>query len=1006
VFKNVMVKQGNVDAQLRGEGIGSRLNKSQLVLALIHGQLGNKHDNKETPPVIVDRLFGEFDWHQNEQGWTLSANKVQIEMNDETWPSSLLTLKQNQTGLELKGDFLRIEDLISIMSLSGELPEHLLAQNPTGDIQNYQFSFSPTSGLESAHFQLHDGALSPWQDYPGIDNVTLKADIEDKEVKIKLASQQVTISPATWLKAPVFFDEIAGDFQIQFEREQQQWKIQTNRINISNADLTVLIDGEIVKTTDGEIVNDLSIALNNIAVARWKSYFPEKILGNDFKKWANKAFLAGRIKQGEIRLKGKLAGFPYDSPQDKLLGAFQMDMELEEIQLHYADAWPDLFGVTGKITGDGNNLNITSQQGSIAGFAFKDVNVDIKKLIKSKSVLTLTGQLAGTTQKALNFLNNSPLKYRFGAVSKAVSAKGDSNINLTLVVPLANSKKTDVSGDISFLGSYLYKKIMPQLAIDQVTGRLSFNNKGVSADNLQGQFLNQAVEVDVLSKPQGTSIVANGTLSSQAIAQVFPQLAPTVIDGNTPYQLAVLVAERAVGDFYTDVTLKSTLEGMAVSLPAPFNKSASESKLTEIAFNQSTKEPSYTLKYDNQVELVLTSNGNNKIAFVEASLAEFNIDQWLGWIGQNSSKDRFSLGDLAKITLNTDKMMVFDQQFSAVKIITHRQNKIWQTNIESPQVIGNIQVPEMITNSNALKVDLDKLMLTLPEKRAKPKDKKSTLWPAMAIDIDALSLDGKILGGFNLKAHTENKAWVIDQGHLHSSVYQATISKGRWTRESSGDKTELTVKASSNDFAGLLNKFGYQPAIAAKESKLNITLSWPGDPFSVSMQTLDGSLGVKLKKGKLNEVEPGAAGRVFGLMSVAAIPRRLALDFNDLFGKGLNFQSIRGNFTIADGQADTDNLELKSEVADILIKGPVDLVAQQYDQAVTVTPNVSSALPLAGAVAFGPYGLGFGTAILLADKLAGKLFDQNIVNLISYRYSLTGAWKDPQLQSTGMALPE
>ena len=247
---------------------------------------------------------------------------------------------------------------------------------------------------------------------------------------------------------------------------------------------------------------------------------------------------------------------------------------------------------------------------------------------------------------------------------------------------------------------------------------------------------------------------------------------------------------------------------------------------------------------------------------------------------------------------------------------------------------------------------------------------------------------------------------MIEQGQLLSPVYQASITEGRWSKSSEGDKTVISIQAESNDFSGLLERFGYQPSVEANESKLAIALSWSDEPLAFSEELMVGSLGFKLKKGKLNEVEPGAAGRIFGLMSIAAIPRRLALDFNELFGKGLSYKSIRGDFSVAKGIATTNRFKLKSEAAEIEIKGPIDIINQRYDQTVKITPNVSSTLPLAGAVAGGPIGLGVGTAILLADKLAGKLFDKDIVNLVSYNYTLTGPWQNPDLQTAGIALPK
>ena len=132
-------------------------------------------------------------------------------------------------------------------------------------------------------------------------------------------------------------------------------------------------------------------------------------------------------------------------------------------------------------------------------------------------------------------------------------------------------------------------------------------------------------------------------------------------------------------------------------------------------------------------------------------------------------------------------------------------------------------------------------------------------------------------------------------------------------------------------------------------------------------------------------------------MSVTAIPKRLSLDFNDLFGEGFSFDSILGTFDLANGMATTENMTLKAPSATIEIAGPIDLVNQRYKQKVKIRPNVASALPFAGAVAGGPIGLAAGAAILLFDKVAGTILGTEIVNLISYSYDLTGAWDDPQL---------
>lgn len=1008
VFQNVKVKQGRVNAVMTGKGIGARLNQSQLTLALNQGQLTSEQDQSEKlkPSVIIDQLSAQLDWQQHKVGWTLTVDELQLDMNDKVWPKSSLKVVSQGEQLAVIGDFLRIEDIITILSLSEHLPEQIIGQKPQGELQNYQFVFEPKAGLNTARFQLLDGELKAWENYPGVDNLNVKVTFEEQRAEIKLASQKVTVSPATWLKGPLFFDAVSGEVAIQFQTGSNSWRLESKRLNINNADLDLFLDGEITKTTDGNVINDIALTLSDVEVARWKAYVPEKILSEDFKEWANNAFLAGQIKQGRVHLKGDLSAFPYEREQDKARGEFKLDLAVEKVQLNYADAWPDLFGVTGSITGEGNNLQIKSQQGSIAGFAFKDVVVDIEKLIEDEPILTVDGQLAGTTQKALDFLRNSPLKQRFGAVAKAVLAKGKSNIKLGLKVPLADPDNTDVTGHVSFLGSHVYKKTMPKLGATQVTGRLNFTNDGVASDKLVGQFLGQAVKVDVAPQNDATVIKANSVLSSRQLRQAWPEQFPNFIQGSTPYELAVIVSERDIGDFYTDVTLTSDLKGLSIALPEPFQKRENQSENLKIVFNQSAQNPSYNMTYTDNVDLVMTLDGVKNTKNVTITLPELNVEQWLAWVDQQETEEKSSLSELAKVTLKTKKLMGFGQQFSAVNATAIRVAKRWQIEVASPNMIGSVIVPQQPSNTDKVQIDLDKLALVLPEKSNKTEAKRSALWPAMAINIADLSLSDKALGNFKLTARSEDNHWVIEQGQLLSPVYQASITEGRWSKSSEGDKTVISIQAESNDFSGLLERFGYQPSVEANESKLAIALSWSDEPLAFSEELMVGSLGFKLKKGKLNEVEPGAAGRIFGLMSIAAIPRRLALDFNELFGKGLSYKSIRGDFSVAKGIATTNRFKLKSEAAEIEIKGPIDIINQRYDQTVKITPNVSSTLPLAGAVAGGPIGLGVGTAILLADKLAGKLFDKDIVNLVSYNYTLTGPWQNPDLQTAGIALPK
>jgi uncharacterized protein YhdP len=149
-----------------------------------------------------------------------------------------------------------------------------------------------------------------------------------------------------------------------------------------------------------------------------------------------------------------------------------------------------------------------------------------------------------------------------------------------------------------------------------------------------------------------------------------------------------------------------------------------------------------------------------------------------------------------------------------------------------------------------------------------------------------------------------------------------------------------------------------------------------------------------VKKGRFIEINP-SAGRLFGLLSLQTLPRRLSLDFSDLFGKGLAFDSIEGRFNIEDGNAYTNNLAMIGPSVDINISGRTGLVEQDYDQIATVTPQITDSLPVASAL-FGPVGIGVGAIIFLASEIFQSLPDK-IDTILRKQYTITGAWDDPQV---------
>ena len=190
---------------------------------------------------------------------------------------------------------------------------------------------------------------------------------------------------------------------------------------------------------------------------------------------------------------------------------------------------------------------------------------------------------------------------------------------------------------------------------------------------------------------------------------------------------------------------------------------------------------------------------------------------------------------------------------------------------------------------------------------------------------------------------------------------------------------------------------GYPDTIKGGEGTLSAQLHWPGSPHQFNAKGLNGDLQLDLKKGQFLKVQPGV-GRLLGLLSLQSLPRRLTLDFRDLFSNGFAFDRINGNAKISQGVMRSDNFQMSGPAADVAIKGETNLQNETQHLYVKVLPHVSDSLslaalaggPLAGAVAF----------------LAQKILKDPLNKIASSEYEIIGTWDNPQEVNAPKAGPE
>ncbi|MCB1826095.1 MAG: hypothetical protein KDJ54_16565, partial [Candidatus Competibacteraceae bacterium] len=335
-----------------------------------------------------------------------------------------------------------------------------------------------------------------------------------------------------------------------------------------------------------------------------------------------------------------------------------------------------------------------------------------------------------------------------------------------------------------------------------------------------------------------------------------------------------------------------------------------------------------------------------------------------------------------------------DHSVTRLKMGATRRNGGLQVELESNELAGRLTLPDQPTPTQPINAalqrlswrqELEKDAVARPSVASDPRH-----LPPLVLTASEFRLDDKALGRLRVVVMPMEGGVRLSEMDLNSEWQHFTAS-GEWHWTLAGQLAQLRAALWSRALGATLAAFGYQDiGIAGGETEAKLRAEWKGELPDFTLERMDGSLKFQIDSGQLLNIDPGL-GRVVGLFSLQNILRRLSLDFSDLFQPGTSFDRITGEFVFKHGQAFTDDLTVEAPAARIDIQGRTGLRDHDYDQQITVTPNLGGALPVAGALAGGP---AVGAAVLVAERLLQKGIEQ----ATRYRYTLTGSWDDPVLE--------
>jgi len=976
-------------------------------------------------------MAGRLEYQRDADGWLAVADDFRITTASGSWPESSLKLETSidRDGsivmLDARGDYLDLADLQFFAPLLPEEQKNMLnGLAPDGIVRNLIATLSDMhtdSPRYAVSADLENAGIAVYEDRPGVRGFTGRLRADWSGGRLEIRSRDMVVDLASQLTEPIPIDNASGT--VIWRRSGDRVTVLSDNIAISNADLDSQSNVQVILDEDEAPVIDLVSRWSITDIGSAKRFIPEQLMHRNLYDWFQSALVSGSIPSGTTRLYGPLDKFPFDGGE----GRFLLEANVRDTTFKFLPDWPAAEIIEMEVVLDNSRLYTERNRSINRGREVVDAKVEIDDL--RKPVLTIDSYSTGTLESLHNYVQSSPVANVFGGHLNRVWVSGNAALNLDLMVPITDWKNFTITARIVANGGSLQVEGFDP-PVTALNGVVTIERDSVSSEALGGTFLGRPVQIEVENAPDelpGFQIIARarGSVDARGLTEGLGLPVAGLVDGATDYTADLLFPRggNAEPSPFT-VRIASDLAGLAVDLPEPFLKPAAENASIsgDIAFMpggqriESRGEAHGGVSWDVtfardgdawDFERGMLALGGAELAAAETrglhirgDVASVRLDEWLR-LSRGDEQRTGTADRIRSIDVNVDSLRLLGQHLRDHRVRVDRSARDWLVQFDGEQVKGSVFVPYDFGSDRAVVLDMERLILpgddaAQTDAAGGPQIDPRTL-PPITLKAGEFALGKRFLGAIETQLARTDRGLVAESFVARDPSFEV-VGNARWVADAadpSGYRSHLMATLTSTDVKATMQRLDYAPGIVGDEMTLLFDVSWSEGPRTDVFETLDGDVQVRFGAGQLDEIEPGA-GRLFGLMSIVALPRRLSLDFTDVFDRGFGFDKLDGTFRIVDGEAYTCNLSLEGPAANIAIIGRTSLADSEYEQAAVVAANFGNTLPVVGAVVAGPQ-------VAAALLIFSQIFKKPLQEMGQVYYAIDGPWEDPEIESTGAA---
>jgi len=907
--------------------------------------------------------------------------------------------------------------LAEYMPFPGDLRKLLSELAPQGNLLDTKFDWTgelPDRASYTAKTRFAGLTMKAWRSIPGFANLSGRLEANEKKGMVVLASRKGEIDlPKVFPEPRIALDTLNGD--VGWERNADaSVSVKLANLSYANKDLSGTAYGSYVWQGEGPGLIDLTAQISRADGRATAKYLPlSAVMGARTRDWVANGVLAGEANDARLRLRGDLRDFPFLDPQK---GQFQVTAKVSNAVLDYAPGWPRITAIDANMVFERDKIEINGNSGKILGVPIANVRVTLPSMLDPDPRLIVDGVAEGPTSLFLDYIRESPVRRMIGGLTDNISSLGQGRLRLRLELVLHDMARSKIAGDYQFTGNAitLDARLPP---IQRAGGRVGFTESSFTVGDVRGQLFGGEVRITGGSRQDsGVVVTADGRATVEGLRTVFDHPWRRRLSGSIRYAASAVVKEGR-----TQLSLDSTLEGLATTLPAPLSKAAAEvlplrvevfpgegrdrisvalgpatGRIIAADFlravqpgGQGSTVPAGTMQLQRTLVTLNPVTGETQRVperrglTVRGSLPALDLDRWLPLFTEGGTTGA-SVNEGASYDVKVGVLDALGKRMRSVVLQGVADGTGWSATMSTAEFAGDVVYRS--ETGGRLVARFSRFALPEESPNAKPSEVVKEL-PALDIVADNFTHRGRKLGRVEVQARHEGRDWRIDKLAM-TNPDSALSGSGLW-KTGEGSRTALAFKLDVSDVGQFLDRVGTPDHIKGGRAKLEGTLNWNGDPVTLDYSTLGGALKLQIEDGQFLEIEPGV-GKLVSLMSLQMLPRRLTMDFRDVFSKGFQFDLITSNSSVERGVMAVKEFHMKGPAADVMMNGQVDLSLETQNLNVKVIPQLgdtaSTVVGLINPIA--------GVAALIA----GRMMNNPLGKAFAFDYRISGTWTDPKVE--------